>query len=84
MTQQNDAMVEQSTTAYPRLAAEAEELAGLVGGFRISDTECVGREWIHIRGGRASVIRLVSLRTSVTRVLPLPTCVTIHAALRAI
>ncbi len=38
MTQQNAAMVEQSTAASHSLAAEAEELARLVGQFRIGES----------------------------------------------
>ncbi|NNM74007.1 methyl-accepting chemotaxis protein [Enterovirga aerilata] len=37
MTQQNAAMVEQSTAASHALSSEAEELAGLVGRFRLGE-----------------------------------------------
>ena len=37
MTQQNAAMVEQSTAASHALSQEAEELAGLIGRFRVGD-----------------------------------------------
>lgn len=43
-TQQNAAMVEEMTSVSHNLAQEAEELAGLVGRFRVSDAE-QGREW---------------------------------------
>jgi methyl-accepting chemotaxis protein len=43
-TQQNAAMVEEMTSVSHNLAREAEELAGLVGRFRVGEAE-QGREW---------------------------------------
>ena len=43
-TQQNAAMVEEMTSVSHSLAQEAEQLAGLVGRFRVSPAE-QGREW---------------------------------------
>jgi methyl-accepting chemotaxis protein len=50
VTQQNAAMVEQTTAAARSLSEEAEQLSGLVRQFRTSDVEARGND--HSGGGR--------------------------------
>ncbi|WP_267382439.1 MULTISPECIES: methyl-accepting chemotaxis protein [unclassified Sphingomonas] len=64
VTQQNAAMVEQSTAAARSLAGEADELARHVAGFRLSDSAHGSghREQVDQAPRRAAAVKLVAKR----------------------
>ena len=64
VTQQNAAMVEQSTAASKNLAQETEELAGLVGRFRVEDGAASGARRQTTRAVLSPVRSAASKRTA--------------------